>query len=201
MTSRRIGLLGGTFNPPHLGHLVLADWAKDELALDAVWLLPNAAPPHRYAKEQPRGVTPEQRWAMVQAAVADSDGLAGCDLELRRTGPSYTVDTLHELHVRYPHYSWHFLLGMDAAKELPTWEGFARLCELCAFVVARRPGEPAQPPAIPPARIMLLDMPLLDISSTLIRRRAATGRSIRQLVPRAVAEYIAAQGLYRDGAA
>ncbi len=193
--SERIGLLGGTFNPPHLGHLLLGEWARDAMRLDAVWFVPNADLPHRYPKETP--VPAPQRLAMLQAALDGVDGLAPCDLELRRGGQSYTVETLRALGERFPETEWVFILGMDAARELPGWEAFDELCTRCTFAVARRPGEADDLPAAVRPHAQVIDFPQVDISSTLIRARVRAGQSIRFLVPPATADYIARQGLYR----
>lgn len=193
--SERIGLLGGTFNPPHLGHLLLGEWARDAMRLDAVWFVPNADLPHRYPKAPP--VPAPQRLAMLQAALDGVDGLAPCDLELQRGGQSYTVETLRALGERFPATEWVFILGMDAARELPGWEAFDELCTRCTFAVARRPGEADDLPDAVRPHAQVIDFPQVDISSTLIRARVQAGQSIRFLVPPATADYIARQGLYR----
>jgi nicotinate-nucleotide adenylyltransferase len=199
----RIGILGGTFNPVHLGHLILAQEAAETHGLAAVLFVPCAAPPHK----ETAGLTPaEHRKAMLEAAVADNDAFEVCDLELRRGGPSYSVDTVRELRRLHPGAALHFIIGADTLPELPSWRSIYELLELCRFVAFGRPGagEAAPGPAAirlrPPWPERLLGdfTPgrTVDISSSDIRRRVAEGRSIRYLVPEAVEQYIARHRLY-----
>lgn len=200
----RIGLLGGTFNPPHLGHLVCAMEARDQLGLDAVWLVPAAVPPHKAAPDDP-GV--EVRVQLCRLAAAEEPGLEVSRIDADRPGPSYTVDTLRALHDESPDDELTFIVGGDMAYSLGEWRAPEALLELARFAVAER--EEVRRQDIldrlaglrgVPERIDFFEMPRLDISSSLLRRRVAAGRPIRHLVPDAVAERIASLGLYRAGA-
>jgi nicotinate-nucleotide adenylyltransferase len=196
----RVGLLGGTFNPPHLAHLVCAAEAHDQLGLDRVLLVPTGRPPH---KEVPDDPGPEHRAAMCELAVAGDDRLGVSRIELERAGPSYTVDTLRSLHERSPEDDLTFIVGGDMAHSLPTWhepEGILRLARLAvaeraevrrADIVERLDGLPGGD------RVTFFDMPRIDIASSELRRRVTEGRSIRYLVPDSVGAYIAERGLYR----
>ncbi|MDP1849079.1 MAG: nicotinate-nucleotide adenylyltransferase [Solirubrobacteraceae bacterium] len=197
----RIGILGGSFNPPHLAHLVCASEAAAQLALDRVLLTPVAVPPHKEAEHDPG---PDVRLELCRLAIAGDERLGICDLEVGRGGPSYTVDTLRELHARTPEDDLTFIVGGDIALGLPSWHepeavlGLARLAvaersgsgrEEITRRLAERFGEAAAP--------VFFDMPRLDISSSEIRRRVAQGDPIRYLVPDRVAEQIARGRLYR----
>jgi nicotinate-nucleotide adenylyltransferase len=198
----RVGLLGGTFNPPHIGHLVCAQEAWAQLGLDRVWLLPVHAPPHKEADSDP-GV--ERRVAMCEAAVAGDDRLAVSRIEADVPGRSYTVDTLNKLHEARPEDQLTFIVGGDMAASLPEWREPQAILELCSLGVAARDGVGREQirerldRELPGAadRLQFFDMPRIDVSSTLVRRRVAAGRPVRYLVPDAVAAYIDREGLYR----
>ena len=191
--SKRIGLLGGTFNPVHLGHLVLAESAREQLALDEVWLVPVAEPP---LKAEAALAPAADRWRMVELAIDGHAAFRASDIELRRGGKSYTVDTLRALHQQYgAAVAWSFIVGADACGQLTAWRELSVLLQLCQFVLATRPGFTA--PAAP-AGARTITMPLLNISSTDLRQRVAAGHTIRYLVPDAVRLYIDAHQLYRD---
>lgn len=199
---RRLGILGGTFNPPHLGHLLIAQEAHDQVGLDEVLFMPVAAPPHKDAAGDPG---PEARLAMVTAAIGDDPRFRACDLEIRRGGPSYTVDTLRALHATHPGSELTFIVGGDMAASLPTWRDPAEVVSLARLAVAEREGARRADilerlATIPGAveRVDFFDLPRIDFSSSLVRRRAAAGRPITYLVPDRVAEYIAQHGLYRS---
>lgn len=197
----RIGILGGSFNPPHLAHLVCASEACAQLQLDRVLLTPVAAPPHKDAQRDPG---PGERLELCRLAIGDDERLGVCDLEVQRGGPSYTVDTLRELHARTPEDHLTFIVGGDIALGLPSWHEPEAVLGLARLAVAERSGaargdiasrlserfSDAPPP-------VFFDMPRLDISSSQIRRRIAEGRPIRYLVPDPVAEQIARRKLYR----
>ena len=198
----RVGILGGTFNPPHLAHLVCASEAASQLQLDRVLLTPVASPPHKDAGDVDPG--PEERLALCRLAVQGDGRLDVSDIEVRRGGPSYTVDTLRELHARTPEDDLTFILGGDIALGLPSWHEPEAVLALASLAVAERSGAGRRDvaarleesfPGIEPPRFF--DMPRLDISSSQIRRRIAEGRPIRYLVPDPVAEHIARRKLYR----
>jgi nicotinate-nucleotide adenylyltransferase len=190
--SQRIGLLGGTFDPVHIGHLVTGVNVRHALDLDVV-LLVVANDPWQKAD---RDVTPAaDRLAMVEAAVEGVDGLAACDVELRRGGVSYTADTLVEL--GGDGADLFLVLGSDAAARLDTWERVDEVRSGCTLVVVRRPG--AESGAPPPGwRYEEVEVPRLEVSSTDLRARFADGRPLDWLVPDAVVRLATERGLYRS---
>jgi nicotinate-nucleotide adenylyltransferase len=194
----RVGLLGGTFNPPHIGHLVCAQQALAQLALDRVLLVPVHEPPHKAVEADP-GV--EHRVELCRRAVADDERLEVSLVEAKLPGPSYTVDTLRRLHERCPGDDLTFILGGDMALSLPTWREPESILELAELGVAEREGVRRADIAerldgLGTDRLRFFDMPRLDVSSSLIRRLVAAGRPIRYLVPDGVAAYIEQAGLY-----
>jgi nicotinate-nucleotide adenylyltransferase len=199
----RLGLLGGTFNPPHIGHLVCARQAVAQLELDRVLLVPVHEPPHKGVEADP-GV--EHRVELCRRAVAGDECLDVSLVDAEVEGPSYTVDTLRRLHERCPGDDLTFIVGGDMAYSLPTWREPEAILELAELGVAEREGVRRDDIAerlagFALSRIRFFDMPRLDVSSSLLRRYVATGRPIRHLVPDAVAEYVEQAGLYRVGAA
>jgi nicotinate-nucleotide adenylyltransferase len=196
----RIGLLGGTFNPPHVGHLVCAQDALDQLGLDRVLLVPVREPPHKRVEVEP-GV--EHRVAMCARAVAGDARFRVSRVDADRPGPSFSVDTLRALHAQAPGDDLTFIVGGDMAHSLPTWREPEAVLALAELGVAEREGVGRAEIAERLAgltgaagRVRYFAMPRLDVSSSLIRARAAAGRPLRYLVPDAVADYIAQQGLY-----
>jgi len=200
----RTGILGGTFNPPHVAHLVCAQEARAELGLDLVALVPALAPPHKQVVAEPG---PEVRLELCRLAVAGDEGLLVLRDELDRPAPSYTVDTLRALHDSRPEDELTLIVGADMARDLPSWREPEEILLLATLAVAQRGGESREELAAALADfetrrpIEFFEMPRLDISSTMIRRRVAEGRPIRHLVPDAVAERIARDGLYAGAAA
>jgi nicotinate-nucleotide adenylyltransferase len=196
----RVGLLGGTFNPPHLAHLVCAQEALVQLELDRVLLVPVRVPPHKAVEADP-GV--EHRVAMCQAAVAGDDRLGVSRVDADRPGPSYTADTLRALNAQRPGDAFTFIVGGDMAHSLPTWREPEAVLALAELAVAEREEvrradvtERLAGLAGASDRVRFFDMPRLDISSSLLRLRAGRGQPMRYLVPDAVAEYIARERLY-----
>jgi nicotinate-nucleotide adenylyltransferase len=199
----RVGLLGGTFNPPHIGHLVCAQEALDQLELDRVLLVPVHEPPHKGVEADP-GV--EHRIELCRHAVAGDDRLDVSLVDADVPGPSYTVDTLRRLHERCPGDDLTFIVGGDMALSLPAWREPQAILDLAELGVAEREGVRRADIAerlsvFGVDRVRFFDMPRLDLSSSLIRRMVAAGRPIRYLVPDGVARYIAEAGLYRAVAA
>jgi len=194
---RRIGLFGGTFDPPHLGHLVLAEWARARLGLDRVVFMPAGTPPHKRGR---RLTDAAHRLAMTRLAVRGNPAFSVSGLEARRVGPSFTVDTLQHFHARQPGARLYLLMGADSLADFPSWRGPGEIARLATLVVAARPGpaDPAQG-AVARGRVVMLDNPLVAISSSALRARARGGRSLRYLVPDAVAAYVARHGMYRRG--
>jgi nicotinate-nucleotide adenylyltransferase len=196
---RSLGILGGTFNPPHLGHLAIARHARSELELERVALMPAGAPPHKPIALDPG---PERRAAMCRLL---ADGIAGVcvsGLELERDGPSYTVDTLRAIHESHPQAELTFIVGADIASTVPAWHEAPELLALADLAVAARPGSDrrglldALAPLGDSSRVRFLDAPLVDASSSSVRARAAAAEPLEQLVGPAVAAYIAEHGLY-----
>jgi nicotinate-nucleotide adenylyltransferase len=189
-----VGLFGGSFDPIHHGHLLVAQAAAETLGLGEIRFVP--------AREQPfkagdHAASAEDRAAMVERAVEGAAGMRLERIELDRVGPSYTVDTLRALHAREPGTSFVLLVGSDAATGLPRWHEAPEVGRLARIVAFGRAGDTGG--ALPPG-IELISVPAVEISSTAIRERVRRGQSIRYWVPDAVAEFIAARGLYRDGA-
>ena len=201
---RKIGLFGGSFNPIHQGHLLLAEQAHEALGLDKVVFIPARMPPHKNPRSLAKG---EERLRMTRLAVAGNPHFQVSAVEIRRKGPSYTVDTVKTFRKRFGGGAeLYFLIGMDTVGELPTWKNIRELVGLCRFIPLGRPSvkTPRIGDLIPAllktsARDILnatIRMPLLDISSSDIRDRIAGGRSIRYLVPDAVEAYIRCKKLY-----
>ena len=199
----RVGLLGGTFNPPHNGHLLCAQSAAIALALDEVRLIPARVPPHKSVPADP-GV--EVRLELCALAVAGDPLLAVSRVEADRPGPSFTADTLRALHEAEPEHELTFIVGADMARSLPAWREPEAVLALASLAVAEREGVTREEvlesldglPGVP-SRVAFFDMPRFDVSSTMLRERARDGLPIRHLVPDGVAEYVQAHGLYRVG--
>ncbi|MBM2810361.1 MAG: nadD [Chloroflexi bacterium] len=200
--SRAIGVLGGTFDPVHYGHLAAAQEAAMVLSLDRVLFLPANDPPHK--RDEPVTAA-ANRAAMVRLAIADNPLFEICEIELERPGPSYTVDSLRTLHARLPDIEIYFIVGMDSLADLPTWHDPMGILELACIAAIYRPGSKPvdlkiMAKEVPGAesRVRLIATPGLDIASTDLRARLRDGnRPVRYLLPDAVIEYIEANGLYR----
>jgi nicotinate-nucleotide adenylyltransferase len=206
---RRVGILGGTFDPIHFGHLIIADQVRESLALDRVLFIPAALPPHKLEEHVAPAV---DRAAMVELAIAGNPGFSMCSIELERSGPSYTVDTLAELADEAARQrvdrEFHFILSAEALASFKSWHEPARLLELARLAVVARPGAPmpdgsrlgAMLPggAASMSRVECIKTMLIANSASDVRERVATGRSIRYLVPPAVEAYIRDHRLYRS---
>ena len=192
MTPERIGIYGGTFDPVHAGHLILARDAVEQLGLARLIFVPAAVSPHKLGRAP--GASGADRLAMLRAAVAGEPAFDIDALELDRPGPSYAFDTVAALQARRPDALWHYLIGADNVPELSTWHRAAELRARVRFVVFHRRAPDTTEP-------LLAGLPTLgrvvDLSSTEIRNRVASGRSIRYLMPESVREFIEARGLYR----
>jgi len=188
----KIGLLGGTFDPIHLGHLRAAESAREALALDRVAFVPAGAPPHRDTPVS----SPLDRFAMVCLATAGHPCFLAWDTEVRRPGPSYTVDTVAALRAEHPEDAFVMIVGSDTWPEMATWRDPERLFRLCAVAVVDRPGEDPRPPLAEGRAVTRVSGPGLPISASAVRERVRRGESVRYLVPDAVSEYIAKRGLY-----
>jgi nicotinate-nucleotide adenylyltransferase len=206
----RLGIFGGSFNPIHYGHLILAECCREQLSLDRVWFLPAATPPH---KQQLDLLPGEQRAEMIELAIAGHESFGVCRYELERGGVSYTVDTLARFHDEQPADELFFLMGADSLADLPTWKDPATLCRLAIAVVVQRGTRGAQDPSLDSEELRALspfvaaerlqqiadsrvEMPRIDLSASDLRRRVAAGQSIRYRTPRAVEKYIETHSLY-----
>lgn len=200
----RLGLLGGTFDPVHLGHLLVAESCREQLRLDEVWFIPAAVPPHKQQQALTPGAT---RVEMLKLAIGGHEAFRVSEIELNRGGVSYTVDTLEFVRAERPDAELFLLLGADSLADLPTWREPQQICRLATIATVGRPGapelnysplaefvEPAKLTAIKNSRV---EMPPIGISSRDLRLRAAEGRSLRYQVPRAVEQYVLANRLYR----
>ena len=192
----RIGLFGGTFDPPHVGHLVTAVNVRYALGLDSVVLMVANSP---WQKDGTRPISPAaDRLAMVEAAVADVEGLIAGDAEIRRGGPSFTADTLQGMARCYPDAELYTIVGDDAAAGLTTWQRYDEVVALSHLVVVDRPGEQVELPA--GFDWLRVEVPRLEVSSTDLRARVLDGRPLDYLVTDSVLGIIAARHLYRDAA-
>ena len=199
----RVGVFGGTFDPVHTGHLILAEQCREQGRLDEVWFVPAPRPPH---KDDAALTRFEQRVEMLALATAGNPAFKVDELEKDRSGPSYTVDTLAELRRRHGGHEFFLLVGSDTLADLPHWHEPRRLLELAGLLVMARPGNPVLSadelrrrvglPAEAPLRLEVAQTPLIDISSRDLRRRARGGRSLRYFLPRAVECYVRDKRLY-----
>lgn len=189
---RRVGILGGTFDPPHLGHLLAASAAFEKLELDSLNFIPAANPPHKSGVETPG----EVRLEMLQAAVQDDPRFGIDSIELERGGRSYTVDTLRALRAAAPDDQWILLLGADQFNALSSWKEPEAIQEIAQIAVFARAGE--SPVRDGPYNAVAIEIPRIDISSTEIRRRVAEGLSIRFYVAEATRKIIRSHRLYTD---
>lgn len=200
----RIGILGGTFDPVHTGHLILAEQGREQGRLDEVWFVPAAHPPH---KDEPTLTRFDQRVEMLALAIAGNPAFRIDELEKERPGPSYTADTLAELRRRHPVPEFFLLIGSDTLLDLPHWYQPLRVLEQAGLLVMTRPGSEIRTaeqlrqqlhlPERTPLRLEWVQAPQIDISSRDLRRRTAAGHSLRYFLPRAVECYIHEKRLYR----
>lgn len=216
---RKLGILGGTFNPIHYGHLAAAEEVRDRLKLDRILFIPASLPPHKFEQDVPSAY---HRMEMVRLATSGNPHFEPSDIEIKRGGTSYTIDTIESLRLSYPGAELFFITGLDTFLEIKTWHAWEKLLRICSFVVLSRPGysftdllkidfmKSAGREMIdldqgmlkhakirPGAFTLYLEMiPLYDISSTDIRRRVKEGGNIKYLLPDSVEVYIIEKGLY-----
>ena len=197
--------MGGTFDPIHLGHLFIAEAAREFAALDEVWWLPNSSPPHREGKRA--NVPAATRAEMVRLAIASNPAFRLCTLELERSGPSYTVETLRDLQELHPQNEWHWIAGADTMRDLPNWFRIGEVFERARFVALSRPGQSLdaarevldrQFETWQNERVAWLEAPGLHIASRDLRARLEEGLPVRYLVPDEVRDFILEHGLYRS---
>lgn len=200
VAGKSLGILGGTFDPIHMGHLRMAEHVFQRMELESIVFIPAYVPPHKLGQD----FAPAQdRYAMTELAVADNPHFTVSDMELKRTGVSYTIDTIRQLHAQYEDRELNFIIGADSVAQLHTWHNIEEMLELTRFVAVWRPGyEGAMEEMVrhlgeqAKERVLLLDTPVYDISSTEIRTRIRQGLGLAGLVPPAVERYIYEHGLY-----
>jgi nicotinate-nucleotide adenylyltransferase len=195
-TPRRIGIFGGTFDPPHIGHLVLAEWARDRLRLDRVWFVPVGQPPHKRRRDLTNA---DARVAMTRLAVRGQGSFAVNLHEVQTPGPSFTVETLRAL-PRARGDRIYLIVGADSLDDFHNWNEPEAILRMATLAVAGRPGSSVRGGRADrrwPRRVVWLENPEIDVSSSLIRRRVSAGESVRYLVRDSVARYIARHRLYR----
>ena len=197
---QRLGIMGGTFDPIHYGHLLMAEEARQAFVLDHIVFVPNGRPAHKKAYAVS---SPEDRYAMTLLATASNPHFQCSRMEIERPGPSYTIDTLRAFRAAYPDLdALYFITGADAVLEILSWHEYGRLIEECRFIAVTRPGfDLKQMRDVVSAefldRISFLPIPALEISSTDIRRRVREGRSVKYLTPEVVEDYVRQNGLYQ----
>ncbi|SDM20701.1 nicotinate-nucleotide adenylyltransferase [Bacillus sp. OK048] len=185
----KIGILGGTFDPPHYGHLLIANEVLSELNLDEIWFMPNQEPPH---KQKSESVENSDRLQMLELAIRENPAFTIEKIELERTGPSYTVDTMKILNERFPDHQFFFIIGADMIEYLPKWHKIDELIELVQFVGVERTrysSETDYP-------ITYVDIPAFEVSSSMIRERVQLGKTVRYLLPDKVIDFIREKHLY-----
>ena len=197
-----IGLMGGSFDPIHLGHIEIAKQAKDAMKLEQVWFIPSGRPPHKAHL----GAAAAQRLEMTRLAIEELAWASACDIEVFREGTIYTVDTLGLLTAQYPETTFYYIIGADTLVDLPNWRSPEKVCSLCEFICIKRPG--IDDATVQRAmqrmeteygkRIYLIDVSGPDISSTEIRNALAAGENTQAMLPEAVRDYIDRENLYRS---
>ncbi|MGM0879775.1 MAG: nicotinate-nucleotide adenylyltransferase [Bacillota bacterium] len=194
----KIGIMGGTFDPIHIGHLIAAETAREQCDLHEVWFIPSYVPP---LKANEPGVSSEKRYEMVCGAIESNAAFRALDIELQRGGVSYSYDTVMELQRRYPNHSFSYIIGSDRINDLPQWHQIEQLAAQITFIGLERTSDPYDIDALPiflKERISLIHMPAVDISSTAIRSRVNAGLSIQYLVPDSVHSYMRRYKLYES---
>lgn len=210
----RIGLLGGTFNPLHFGHLHIAEEVMSDCALDQVWFIPTCRPPH---KQLAADISFVHRLAMVEEAVNEMPGFFSCDIEGRRGGTSYSVETLQQLNIQFPEHEFFFIMGLDSFQEIGLWKDYARLFDFAHIVVTARPGFSGHLQELLPVAIadrfcydsdsqkllcntgyslLTVSHTCRDVSSTEVRQRLISNQSVTNMVPDSVIKYIQLHQLY-----
>lgn len=188
----KVGILGGTFNPPHLGHLIIAEQVRDQLDLDKIVFLPTAEPPHSSINK--KTISSDIRVELLDLAIHTNPNFEMELYEVEKGGKNYTYNTMKALVDLYPAVDFYFIIGADMIEDLPTWHEIDKLVELVQFVGVNRPGYAVETDY----PLIMVDVPLVDISSSAIRKKVAQGCSIQYLVPENVQNYIEREGLYQD---
>jgi nicotinate-nucleotide adenylyltransferase len=186
---KKIGILGGTFNPPHLGHLIIANEVFHSLGLEEVWFMPNQEPPH---KKKEGSTSNDERMEMLKLAIAQHPHFSIEPIEMGRSGPSYTYDTMKILTEKHRDVQFYFIIGADMVEYLPNWHKVDELQKMVTFVGVQRPAYNIETDY----DILYVETPSVDLSSSFIRKRLETGGTVRYLVPDSVRTYIEENGLY-----
>lgn len=186
---KKVGILGGTFDPPHFGHLLIANEVLSTLQLDEIWFMPNQEPPH---KKKSESIKNEERLQMLELAVEGNAAFKVETIELHRQGPSYTVDTMKMINAQYLDHQFFFIIGADMIEYLPKWHKIDELIKLVQFVGVERPSYSRQTDY----PVLYVDVPAMDVSSSMIRDRVRNGRTVRYLLPDMVINYIKEKHLY-----
>ncbi|CAH1202782.1 Nicotinate-nucleotide adenylyltransferase [Paenibacillus plantiphilus] len=192
----KVGIMGGTFDPIHYGHLLAAERARESCGLDEIWFIPSFQPP---LKENDPNADVNARLEMVYRAIDFQPHFRAMDIELERGGTSYSIDTVQALQELYPGRAFSYIIGSDRVNDLPQWHRIQELAEIVSFIGVERPGESIDVSLLPSYivdRLTVVGMPLVDISSTEIRQRQADKRSIRFMVPEKVYSFIRRNSLY-----
>lgn len=189
---KKIGILGGTFDPPHNGHLLIANEVLNALQLEEIWFMPNHEPPH---KKRSNSVSDEDRVQMLELAISGNNSFKIEKIELERNGPSYTIDTMKILTEIHTGYSFYFIIGADMVEYLPKWNRIEELINLVQFVGVQRPGYEVATDY----PILYVDVPQMEVSSSDIRARIQTGKPIKYLLPESVISYMMGGRLYESG--
>lgn len=193
---RKVGIMGGTFDPIHMGHLIAASCALEAAELDEVWFIPTASPP---LKPNAPSAEAHQRLEMVKLAISGQPAFRVIDIELQRGGTSYSIDTVTALMEQYAEHQFFYIIGSDRIHDLPQWHRAEELSQLVQFIGLNRPSEHLQLQRLSEdwrSKIVIAPMPLIGISSTELRHRAAQGKSLRYFVPELVEQYIRRYSLY-----
>lgn len=193
----KVGIFGGTFNPPHIGHLITAEFVREEAGLDKVIFVPCASPPHKQNLDYlSQLVKPEHRFEMVKIAIKGNPFFEVSDIEIKRGGISYTIDTINQLLDEFPSHSFYLLIGVDQFRDFHTWREPDEIVKKVQLIIFNRPGF-----AITESKFsrfaMFITIPNIDVSASTIRFRIKSGKSIKYLVPSEVEEYIYVNGLYK----
>ncbi|MFO1443385.1 nicotinate-nucleotide adenylyltransferase [Bacillus sp. Bva_UNVM-123] len=186
---KRIGILGGTFDPPHLGHLIIANEVLAAQSLNEIWFMPNQEPPH---KKKLNAISDEDRLNLLKLAIRNHPNFKVEQIELEREGPSYTYETMELLIEKHANTQFYFIIGADMIEYLPKWRHIDQLVEIVQFIGVQRPAYRTE--SIYP--LLYVDVPEIEISSSLIRSRLREGKTIRYLVPDSVRDYIEEKCLY-----
>lgn len=200
----KIGLIGGTFNPIHHGHLILSEYVREQCKLDKVIFIPTGLPPH---KAESTVEDPVTRFDMTRLGIELNSFFDVSDIETYREGISYTIDTIIELKELYPNEDLYFIIGADSLFQLPTWKDYDKLLKIMNIIVVNRPGgennliqdKVREYADLFNSNIIEVKSPLIEISSSDIRDRVKNGKSIKYLVPQKVEEYIMQKNLYKEG--